>query len=152
MELFILWGQEEQILDEGDLQCIDNDLTTCIRKNYEEKTDWILASQPTVLFINSVKIHPPLWSKGDHKPLIFNLNMSADRKPVSPRLWYNFNVTNWKLYRNKLNDLLDKIDIKKTITTTQQTESYAAIITKCITLATTSAIPLANESLKTYSR
>jgi hypothetical protein len=39
MELFILWGQEEQILDEGDLQCIDNDLTTCIRKNYEEKTD-----------------------------------------------------------------------------------------------------------------
>jgi ribosomal protein L17 len=141
--------QLQQILDEGYLQCIDNDLTTYTRNNYEEKIDWILASQPTILFINNVETHSPLGSKDDHKPLTFNLNMSADLKPVSPRLSYNFNETNWKLYRNKLNGLLDKIDIKQTITTKQQIESYAATITKCITLATKAAIPPANESLKT---
>jgi exonuclease III len=82
--------QLQQILDEGYLQCIDNNLTTYIRNNYEEKIDWILASQPTISFIDNLETQAPFGVKEDHKPLTFNLNMSADLKPLSPRLSFNF--------------------------------------------------------------
>ncbi|CAM2701211.1 unnamed protein product [Rotaria socialis] len=96
----------QQVLDDGFLQCIDNDLTTYARNNYEEKIDWILASQPTILFIDNVETETPLGLKEDHKPLTFNLNMTADNKPSSPRLSFNFKSANWQLYRKTLNELL----------------------------------------------
>jgi hypothetical protein len=40
-------NQLQQVHDQGYLQCINNNLTTYERNNYEEKIDWILASQPT---------------------------------------------------------------------------------------------------------
>jgi hypothetical protein len=67
--------QLQQVLGEGYLQCIDNDLTTYTRNNYDEKIEWILGNQPTTLFINNIKTQPPLGLKEDHKPLTFNLNM-----------------------------------------------------------------------------
>jgi hypothetical protein len=140
--------QLQQLLSEGYLQCIENDFTTYTRNNYEEKIDWILASQPTILFINNIETQPPLGLKEDHKPLTFDLNMSADLRPTCPRLSYNFNAANWKLYRNKLNKFLSQIDIKQTIETAQQIDSYVEALTNCITLATKSAIPQSNGTLK----
>ncbi|CAF3313020.1 unnamed protein product [Rotaria sp. Silwood2] len=142
--------QLQQVLYEGYLQCIDNILTTYIRNNYEEKIDWILASQPTITFINNVETHAPFGLKEDHKPLTFNLNMSAELKPQSPRNSFNFKLANWQLYRDKLNSLLSKIDQKKTISTPENIESYASALTECIAIATKSAIPSTNETLKNF--
>jgi hypothetical protein len=38
--------QLKDLLDEGYLQCIENDITTYESDDYEEKIDWILASRP----------------------------------------------------------------------------------------------------------
>ncbi|CAF3822010.1 unnamed protein product, partial [Rotaria sp. Silwood1] len=142
--------QLQQVLDEGYLQCIDNDLTTYTRNNYEEKIDWILASQPTILCINNIETQAPLGLKEDHKPLTFNLNMAADPKPLSPRVSFNFMAADWQLYRNKLNVLLNQLDMKKTITTGQQIEMYATALTDCIAAATKSSIPQTNTTLKHF--
>ena len=77
--------QLKQILDEGYLQCIDNNLTIYERNKYEEKIDWIIASQPTNTFIDEVETNPPLGCKEDYKPITFNLSLTADLKPKSPR-------------------------------------------------------------------
>lgn len=74
--------------------------------------------------------------------------MTADLKPTSPRLSYNFNAATWQLYRKKLNDSLHRIDLKQTISTAQQIDTYAATLTKCIILATKTAIPQSNGTLK----
>ena len=140
--------QLQQILDDGYVQCIENDHITYSRNNYEEKIDWILASQPTIMFINGIEMHPPLGLKEDHKPMTFNLNMTADRKPLSPRLSYNFSKGNWKIYHNKLNELLGKIDINENLETEDQLETYAAKFTRSIALATKEAIPQTAERLK----
>ncbi|CAF3788437.1 unnamed protein product [Rotaria sp. Silwood1] len=142
--------QLQQVLYEGYLQCIDNVITTYIRNNYEEKIDWILANQPTITFINNVETQAPFGLKEDHKPLTFNLNMSAELKPQSPRISFNFKLANWQFYRNKLNDLLSKIDQKKTITTVEQIETYVLALTECIATATKTAIPLTNGILKNF--
>ncbi|CAF3666025.1 unnamed protein product [Rotaria sp. Silwood1] len=63
---------------------------------------------------------------------------------------YNFNAANWKLYRIKLNEFLSKIDLKQTITTTQQIETYATALTESIVLATKAAIPSVNETIKSF--
>ncbi|CAF4485708.1 unnamed protein product [Rotaria socialis] len=142
--------QLQQVLDEGYLQCIDNDLTTYARNNYEEKIDWILASQPTILFIDNVETEAPLGLKEDHKPLTFNLNMAADNKPSSPRLSFNFKSANWQLYRKTLNELLSNIDRTKTITTVEEIESYATTLTECISSATKLSIPPTKDRLTNF--
>ncbi|CAF1446819.1 unnamed protein product, partial [Rotaria sordida] len=143
----------EQIYDLNNDCLILGDLNAslqCMGNNYEEKIDWILASQPTITFINNVETQAPFGLKEDHKPLTFNLNMSAELKPQSPRISFNFRLANWQLYRNKLNDLLSKIDQKKSITTVEQIESYVSTVTECIAIATKKAIPLTNEILKNF--
>jgi hypothetical protein len=140
-------SQLQQVLDQGYLQCIDNNFTTYERNNYEEKIDWILASQPTFLYINEVATQPSFGLKEDHKPIVFNLNMSADHKPESPRPSFNFNDADWKSYRNKLNDLLNKIDIDVKITTAQQIETYVELLTESIVTATRSSIRTKNGTL-----
>jgi hypothetical protein len=140
--------QLKQILEEGYLECIDNDLTTYSRNKYEEKIDWILASQPTILFIDEVETHTPLGCKEDHKPITFNLSLTADLKPISPRLAFNFNLANWNIYRIKLNELLEKIDLKQKLETEEHIETYAAALTKNIVLATKEAVPPADGKIR----
>jgi hypothetical protein len=93
--------QLQQVLDECYLQCIDNDLTTYVRNSYEEKIDWILATQPTFSFINNVETQAPFGLKEDHKPLTFNLNMTADSKALSRS--HNLldfpSISNWPIGR-----------------------------------------------------
>lgn len=67
-----------ELLNEGYLHCIDNDLTTFERNNYEEKIDWILASQPLFTHIQKVETHPPMGMSSGHKPLTPELSMKAD--------------------------------------------------------------------------
>ncbi|CAF1540625.1 unnamed protein product, partial [Rotaria sp. Silwood1] len=128
--------QLQQLLADGFLQCIDNNLMTYARNNYEEKIDWILASQPTLSFIDNVETYPSLGLKEDHRPLTFHLNMSAELKPGSPRLSYNYKTADSKLYRSKLNDLLHKIDINQNITNAHQIETYVKELTESIVSAT----------------
>ncbi|CAF2981077.1 unnamed protein product [Rotaria sp. Silwood2] len=142
--------QLQQLLTDGFLQCIDNKLMTYARNNYEEKIDWILASQPTLSFIDNVETHPSLGLKEDHRPLTFHLNMSAELKPGSPRLSYNYKTADWKLYRNKLNDLLNKINVNQKVTNAHQIEIYVKELTESIVSATKTAIPLTNGQIKNF--
>ncbi|CAF3235559.1 unnamed protein product [Rotaria sp. Silwood2] len=142
--------QLQQLLTDGFLQCVDNKLMTYARNNYEEKIDWILASQPTLSFIDNVETHPSLGLKEDHRPLTFHLNMSAELKPGSPRFSYNYKTADWKLYRNKLNDLLNKINVNQKVTNAHQIEIYVKELTESIVSATKTAIPLTNGQIKNF--
>ncbi len=93
-------------------------------KNYEEKIGWILASHPTILYINEMETQSALGSKEDHKPIGFVVHLSADHIPASPRPSFNFNNADWKIYRNKLDQWLNKIDINEAITTSDHIETY----------------------------
>lgn len=142
--------QLQQLLAEGFLQCIDNDLMTYARNNYEEKLDWILASQPTLSFIDNIATHSSFGLKEDHRPLTFRLNMLAELKPDSPRLSFNYKIADWKLYRKKLNDLLKNIELNQNISNAQQIEIYVEKLTESIMLATKSTIPLTNDKIKNF--
>jgi exonuclease III len=66
--------QLEDIINEGYLIGIDDDSTTFERNNYEEKLDWILASQPLFAFITDFEVQPSLGLSSGHKPIVFNLS------------------------------------------------------------------------------
>ena len=139
-----------ELLNEGFLHCIDNDLTTFERNNYEEKIDWILTSQPLFTHIRKVEVHPPMGMASGHKPLTMELSMEADHRPKSPRTSLNFQVANWPLYRRQVNENLAKWTIQPMNETSRQIEEYAAFLTNCITTATEAAAPKARQSLASF--
>lgn len=142
--------QLQKLLAYGFLQCADNDIMTYARNNYEEKIDWILASQPTLSFITNIETHPSLGLKEDHRPFTFHLHMTAEHKPSSPRSSYNYKAADWKLYRNKLNESLSKMNINQNIANVHQIETYVKELTESINLATQAAIPLTNGNIKNF--
>ncbi|CAF4171448.1 unnamed protein product [Rotaria magnacalcarata] len=58
--------QLQDLLKEGYLYCIDGDSSTYERNDYEEKIDWILASQPFLSFISNVETHTAIDSTSGH--------------------------------------------------------------------------------------
>lgn len=72
------------MINEGYIYSIDDNKTTFERNQYEENLYWILASQPLLVFIYDYEVHPRLGLSSGHKPVIFNLPIGADDKPVSP--------------------------------------------------------------------
>ena len=86
--------QLEDIINEGFLIGIDDNSTTFERNQYEEKLDWILASQPLFSFISEYEFQPALGVSSGHKPSIFNLSIEAESKPLSPRASLNFKAAN----------------------------------------------------------
>ena len=70
--------QLQELINEGFLSCVDDDSTTFEKNDYEQKLDWILASQPLLSFISNVETHPTLGMLTGHKPLTFVIRIGAD--------------------------------------------------------------------------
>lgn len=95
-----------------------------------------------------METHPSLGCKEDHKPITFNLSLTADLKPKPPRLNFNFKLANWNIYRKKLNEYLNKIDLKQKLETREQIVTYADTLINSIISATKEAVPLADEKIR----
>ncbi|CAF5082302.1 unnamed protein product, partial [Rotaria socialis] len=52
--------QLQELLNEGIIDCVDDDSTTFEKNEYEAKLDWILGSQPLLSFITNVEAHPTI--------------------------------------------------------------------------------------------
>ncbi|CAF3895108.1 unnamed protein product, partial [Rotaria sp. Silwood1] len=98
--------QIQEVINEGYMNCIDDDNTTFEKNDYEEKIDWILASQPLHSLISNVETHPTIGTLNGHKPLTFDITIGTEPKPASPRLSLKFKAANWSKVRNKLNEQL----------------------------------------------
>ncbi|CAF2986948.1 unnamed protein product, partial [Rotaria sp. Silwood2] len=117
------------------------DSTTFEKNDYEEKIDWILASQPLHSLISNVETHPTIGTLSDHKPLTFDIPIETEPKPASPRLSLNFKAANWPKFRSKLNEQLMLWNKHRHITSSLDIEEYTSFITNSITAATQEAIP-----------
>lgn len=95
-----------EILKEGFIDCVEDDSTTFEKNDYEEKLDWILASQPLLSFISNVQTHPMLGILSGHKPITFDIPIEIEQKPSSPRISFNFKAAKWPKFRSKLDQQL----------------------------------------------
>jgi exonuclease III len=143
--------QLQEIINEGFINCIDDDSTTYEVNDYEEKIDWILASQPLHSFISKVETHPSLGVLSGHKPLTFEIPIGIQQKPPSPRISLNFKAAKWTIYRNTLNEQLKKWDDTRYLNSTLDIEEYTSFITNSITSATQAAIPTSKQLNTTYT-
>lgn len=130
-----------ELIKEGFIECVEDAYTTFEKDEYEEKIDWILASQPLRSFISKVDTHPIIGTTYGHKPLTFDICLEAEPKPASPRLSLNFNAAKWSKFRSTLNQQLMKWKDNRQIHTTLDIEEYNEFITNSILLATKEAIP-----------
>ena len=137
--------QLQELINEGFLNCVDDDSTTFEKNDYEEKLDWILASQPLFTFISNVETHPTLGLLNGHKPLTFDIPFGAESKPASPRISFNFKAAEWSKYRKKLDEQL-KLWKKTRPSQPTDIEEYAAFITTSIIAATQDTIPTATKT------
>ena len=138
------------IINEGYIYCIDDNNTTFERNQYEEKLDWVLASQPLLTFISDYEVHPMLGLSSGHKPITFNLPIGAEDKPASPRLSYNFKTADWSRYRAKLDEKLKRWNVTQS-SNTVDIEEYAKFITNSLTTATQETIRLSTHRNPTYT-
>ncbi|CAF1130161.1 unnamed protein product [Adineta ricciae] len=135
--------QFQGLINEGFLNCVDDATTTFEKNDYEEKIDWILASQPLFSFISNVETHPTLGLLSGHKPLTFDISIGTEANAASPRLSLNFKRANWRKYRNTLDEKLkpwNELDP----TSPGDIDDYAEFVTDCITAASNVAIPTAS--------
>lgn len=139
-----------ELINEGLLHCIDDDSTTYEKDDYEEKLDWILASQPIHSFISNVETHPSFGAASGHKPLTFQLPVEAQSKPPSPRTSYNFKAADWNKYRKTLDQQLKHWNTTATPNTADDIETYCEFVTRCITAATLQSIPKTSQSNTNY--
>ncbi|CAF1418063.1 unnamed protein product [Adineta ricciae] len=132
--------QLQELINEGLLNCVDDAITTFEKNEYEEKIDWILASQPLFSFISNVETHPTLGLLSGHKPLTFDISIGTEVNAASPRISLNFKRANWRKYRNTLDEKL-KTWNKPGPTLPGDIDDYAEFVTNCITTASNVAIP-----------
>ncbi|CAF4455321.1 unnamed protein product [Rotaria sp. Silwood2] len=137
--------QLQEIINEGYINCIDDVSTTFEKNDYEEKLDWILASQPLLSLISNVETHPTIGTLCGHKPLTFDIPIGTEPKPPSPRLSLNFKAANWPKYRSKLNEQLMLWNKNHLINSALDIEEYTSFITNSITSATQEAIPTSKQ-------
>ena len=135
--------QLQDLLNEGFLNGIDDESTTFERNEYEEKIDWVLASQPLFSFISNFETHPPLGVNSGHKPITFETEIDTICKPVAQRTLLNFKRANWQQYRSKLDEQLNLWNNDRQIKSALDIEEYTAFITESVNAATQEAIPTA---------
>jgi exonuclease III len=143
--------QLQELLNEGFLNCIEDDSPTYERNNYEEKIDWILASQPLISFISNVETHPPIGAVSGHKPLTIEIPLRAEPKPTSPRISYNFQKAKWPKFRQKLDEYLMLWDNTRLLNSASDIEEYTSFITNSITSATQQTIPTSKQISTNYA-
>ena len=134
-----------ELINEGFLHCIDDDSTTYEKDDYEEKLDWILASQPLHSFITNVETHASLGAASGHKPLTFELPVGVQAKPPSPRTSYNFKAADWIKYRRTLDEQLKQRNVTLLPNAADDIDKYTEFVTQCITAATLQAIPTSRQ-------
>ncbi len=137
------------LIKEGFIECVDDEKATFEKYDYEEKIDWILASQPLITYISKVETHPIIGTSIGHKPLTFDIQAEADHKPASPRLSFNFNAAKWSKFRYSLNQQLIKWNNDRQVDTALEIEEYNKFITNSLLLATKEAIPQTKEETNT---
>ncbi|CAF4588463.1 unnamed protein product [Rotaria sp. Silwood2] len=137
--------QLQELFKEGFIECVNDDSTTFEKNDYEEKFDWILASQPLLSFISHVETHPTIGTQSGHKPLTFDIPIGVEPKPPSPRLSLNFKAANWPKFRSKLNEQLMLWNNNRLINSALDIEEYTSFITNSITSATQEAIPTSKQ-------
>ncbi|CAF3890019.1 unnamed protein product, partial [Rotaria sp. Silwood1] len=137
--------QIQEVINEGYINCIDDDNTTFEKNDYEEKIDWILTSQPLHSLISNVETHPTIGTLNGHKPLTFDIPIGVEPKPPSPRLSLNFKAANWPKFRSKLNEQLMLWNNNRLINSALDIEEYTSFITNSITSATQEAIPTSKQ-------
>ncbi|CAF1403151.1 unnamed protein product [Rotaria sordida] len=118
--------QLQELLNEGVLNCIEDDSPTYETNNYEEKIDWIL-------------------------PLTFEIPLGAEPKPTSPRISYNFQEVKWTKFRQILDEHLVLWDNTRLLNTTTDIEEYTSFITDSITSATQQTIPTSKQINSRYA-
>ncbi|CAF1050426.1 unnamed protein product [Rotaria magnacalcarata] len=138
-------------IEEGYLYCINDDSSTYERNDYEEKIDWILASQSFLSFISNVETHATIDSTSGHKPLTFEISIGVEHKPTSPRTSFNFKAANWIKFKNILNDQLQLWNQSRTINTTVKIEEYNMLITNSLLEATQATIPKLKQAATSYT-
>jgi len=121
--------QLQELCKEGFIYCVDDDSTTFEKNDYEEKLDWILASQPLLSFISNVETHPTLGALTGRKPLTFDIPIGVKFKPSSSRLSPNFKSVNWTKFRNKLDERL-KLWNKTCSLQAADIKEYAVFVTR----------------------
>ncbi|CAF3555825.1 unnamed protein product [Rotaria socialis] len=142
--------QLQDLLEEGYLYCIEDDSSTYERNDYEEKIDWIIASQPLLTFISNVETHPTIGSTSGHKPLTLEISIGVEHKPTSPRTSFSFKAANWSKFRKIPNDQLQLWNQSRTINTTMKIEEYNMFITNSLLVATQAAIPKLKQATSSY--
>ena len=143
--------QLQDLVNEGFINCIEDDSTTYEKNDYEEKLDWILASQPLLSFITNVETHPTFGTLSGHKPLTFEISIGVEPKPPSPRISLNFKAAKWTKFRNILDEQLKLWDHTRILYSTSDIEDYTAFITNSITSATQEAIPTSKQMNTSYT-
>ena len=133
--------QLHELLKDGFIECVEDDIPTFEKKDYEVKLDWILGSQPLLSFISNVETHPQIGTLSGHKPLTFDISMGAEPKPTSPRISLNFKAAKWPLFRSTLDQQLMLWDNDRRLDSTLDIEEYTSFITNSILVATKEAIP-----------
>lgn len=143
--------QLQELLEEGYLYCIEDNSSTYERNGYEEKIDWILASQPLLSLISNVETHPTIGPTSGHKPLTFEVSIGLEHKPTSPRISFNFKAANWIKFRITLNEQLQLWNHSPTINTTPKIEEYNMFITNSLLEATHASIPKLKQATSSYT-
>jgi len=143
--------QLQELLKKGFIECVDDDSTTYEKNNYEEKLDWILASQPFYSFISHVATHPTIGALCGHKPLTFDIAVGAEPKPPSPRISLNFKAAKWSKFRSKLDEQLMLRNNDRRIDSALDIEEYTSYITNSILIATREAIPPTTSTNRSFT-
>ncbi|CAM4844839.1 unnamed protein product [Rotaria magnacalcarata] len=142
--------QLQELLNEGIIDCVDDDSTTFEKNEYEAKLDWISGSHPLLSFITNVETHPTIGTINGHKPLTFDIQIGAEPKPTSPRLSLNFKEAKWTKFRSKLDQQLVLWNNDLSLNSPLNIEDYSMFITNSIMLATKEAVPTPTPTNKSY--
>jgi len=140
-----------ELFKNGFIECVDDDSTTFEKNDYEEKLDWILASQPLLTFISNVETHPTIGALNGHKPLTFDIPIGVEPKPSSPRISLNFKAAKWPLFRNKLDQHLLLWNNDRRLDSTLDIEEYTSFISNSIMVAAEDSIPKLKQTNTTFS-
>jgi len=143
--------QLQELLKDGYIECVEDDIITFEKNDYEVKLDWILGSQPLLSFISNVETYPPIGPLSGHKPLTFDISIGAEPKPTSPRISLNFKAAKWPLFRSKLDQQLMLWDNDRCLDSALDIEEYTSFITNSILVATKEAIPPPKQMNTSYT-
>ena len=143
--------QLQELMKDGFIEIVEDDSTTFEKNDYEEKLDWILASQPLHSLIKNVETHPTIGTLTGHKPLTFDIPIGVEPKPASPRISLNFKAAKWSIFRSKLDKQLMLWNNDRRLDSTLDIEEYTSFVTNSILVATQEAIPQMKQTTTSYS-